>query len=103
MNDTDYIFREDVLLYDSAIFGDDDEHEYNAKCYDGYAIAERSETEDGKVPLKLKMTYPKLSEVLKDDALAKEVLDYSGLFDLQPKDINYGDIMLCFGTIEKLD
>ena len=89
-----YILRENVYFIDKTIFGDEFEHYYDAKCYDGYAIAKRI-SDDENEPYELKITYPKLAEVVEDKDLVDEILTYFGLDDSQ--DINYGDIMLYIG------
>ena len=91
-----YILRENVYFIDKTIFGDEFEHYYDAKCYDGYAIAKRI-SDDENEPYELKITYPKLAEVVKDKDLVNEILTYFGLDDCTPQDINYGDIMLYLG------
>lgn len=94
-----YILRKDVYFIDKTIFGDDLEHYYDAKCYDGYAIAKRI-SDDENEPYELKIIYPKLADVVNDKELVDEILTYFGLVDLYgctAKDINYGDIMLYLG------
>lgn len=96
-----FILKENVLFYDETIFGDDFEHEYNVKCYNGYAIAKRVSDNENE-PSELKLTYPKRAEVIKDKELAHKALDYFGFSDLTIKDINYGDIMIYFGEIKEV-
>ena len=94
-----YILRDNVYFVDKTIFGDEFEHYYDAKCYDGYAIAKRI-SDDENEPYELKITYPKLADVVNDKELVDEILTYFGLVDLYgctAKDINYGDIMLYLG------
>ena len=91
-----YILRENVYFIDKTIFGDEFEHYYDAKCYDGYAIAKRI-SDDENEPYELKITYPKLAEVVEDKDLVDEILTYFGLEDCTDQDINYGDIMLYMG------
>lgn len=92
-----YILRENVYFIDKTIFGDEFEHYYDAKCYDGYAIAKRI-SDDENEPYELKITYPKLAEVVEDKDLVDEILTYFGLDDdCTAQDINYGDIMLYLG------
>ena len=91
-----YILRENVYFIDKTIFGDEFEHYYDAKCYDGYAIAKRI-SDDENEPYELKITYPKLAEVVEDKDLVDEILTYFGLDDCTAQDINYGDIMLYMG------
>lgn len=92
---TKSIVNNSALLNSHEVFGDNEEHEYLANCFDGYAIC---------TPLTLgepyvKLTYPKLSEVRKDDEMSMDVLTYCGLHDLSVKDINYSDIMQTYGEI----
>ena len=92
---------EEVYFNDKKIFGDNEEHYYDVECYDGYAIAtKRNDYDDDKAPAKLKVTYPKREEVIKNKKLAAEVLDYRGLDDLTAKDITFGDIMIYLGKLE---
>ena len=90
------IIEEDILFSDKNIFGDNEEHSYDVECYDGYGVA--TANEEG-IPKKLKVTYPTLSVVLKDEGLCRDILKYRGLHDLDSNDIHYGDVMMCFGEI----
>lgn len=93
----------DVYFSDTEMFGDDKEHYYDVECFDGHAIATRSEYyEDHKAPYKLKVTYPKREDVLIDHYKVKEVLEYRGLYDLTADDITFSDIMLRYGKLEKV-
>lgn len=74
----------------------EDNKEYTVCCFDGYAYADRLYYKDKK-PKTVKLKYPKLQEVLADPDMAYEVLKYNGLYDLKPSDLNYGDIMMCYG------
>jgi hypothetical protein len=38
-------------------------------------------------------------EVLANEEMCNEVLEYRGLADLTKKDIHYGDIMLAYGKV----
>ena len=88
--------KEEALFINEKVFGDDDEHQYDVVCYDGYAIA----TAKGEgIPGKLEVTYPLLEDVLSNEEQSEYVLNYRGLFDLKPRDIHYGDIMFALGKI----
>lgn len=73
---------------------------YNFKCYDGYAIGERT-CDNEKAPKTIRMEYPTLEEVLASTKKTERILDYRGLYDLEAKDIHYGDIMITFGKVVK--
>ena len=94
-----FYFEEDVELVDKEFFGDNEAHYYNIKCFDGHATAHKADEDDEIAPNVVEMTYPTLAEVLADKEKAKEVLDYRGLWDLKPSDIQYGDVMMCYGKI----
>lgn len=95
------VIEEDILLCDKGIFGDDMEHSYNIECFDGHAIATLSDDPSENVPAMLTLTYPLRKDIIADDSKAQEVLTYRGLYDLTPKDITFGDIMVKYGTIHK--
>ena len=92
-----FVIEEEVLIVNETIFGDSVEHCFDFKCYNGYAIGELSGEDDHTNVTKIKMTYPKRAEVLKNADLCEEVLEYRGLYDLKAKDITYGDIMMYAG------
>ena len=94
-----FVLEEGMLLTDVAVFGDNEEHEYNCKCYDGHAIAERAE--ESNAPQNLRLTYPTLAEVKADEDLADDVMEYRGLYDLSSEDITFGDICMCYGVIKQ--
>lgn len=95
-------FREGVYLYDEDLFADRVEHLFDVKCYDGYAIATRCEDEDNTNIEQVRLEYYTLAEVLSNEILSEQVLQYNGLYDLSPSDINYGDIMMAYGIITKV-
>lgn len=66
-------------------------------CADKLAIAIEQSEEERKFCYFLK--YPTLQEVLNDRVMTNEVLTYCGLYDLNAKDLNYGDLMLTYGEI----
>lgn len=102
-----FIQEEDVLLQDENIFGDSDEHRYNCRCYDGWAIGVLSDIEDKNAPKKVRLKYPKLKEVLDNEKMANYVMTYRGLNvkdahkeGFEPFDIHYGDVMMALGKID---
>lgn len=94
-----YILEEEILFTNKKIFGDELEHAYNVKCFDGYAIGTVVDSEETNIPKTIRLLYPLRSDILSNENKAKYVLQYRGLHDLSPKDITYGDIMVCYGTI----
>lgn len=88
----DYILEEgiEVLIGGNEI-------EYNMECYDGYAIGKL--VDDVDAPATIRMEYPKLEDVLKDNDLCYRILKYRGLWDKTADDIHYGDIMMYLGEI----
>lgn len=99
-----YILEEEIFFTNSKIFKDTLEHAYNVKCFDGYAIATAIEDFEGNenVPKTLRLVYPLRGDIVNDDKKAQKVLSYRGLYDLSPKDITYGDIMICLGNIVEI-
>lgn len=93
------VLEEGVYLCNRVVFKDEETHEYNIECFDGYAIAKRVDKSDKKAPAQLKLEYPKRSDILAKDERSSFVLSYRGLFDLCPNDITFGDIMLAYGKI----
>lgn len=93
----------DVFFYDTQIFHDDAEHYYDLDCYDGYAIGHLQENdldEFDNEPKVIRVEYPKLEDVLKDEELCQEIRDYryKGM-PVKNTDIHYGDVMLYCGKI----
>ena len=84
------------------VFDDNKSGMYYVDCYDGYGEAtldkENWDNDEG-VPETVKMKYPTKAEVLADEDLSEQVLEYRGLYDLGANDIHYGDIMMCLGEI----
>jgi hypothetical protein len=63
---------------------------YDAMCYDGFAVAS-----DGKQTILL--SYPKINQITGEDiSLIAE------LREIPNRSIDYGDIMLTFGTITRI-
>ena len=81
-------------------FGDKT-YEYNVECSDGVAIGAYY-GDDPDAPKRIKMTYPKLADVLADEEMADHVLEYRGLYDLTPSDIHYGDVMMAYGEVSEV-
>lgn len=98
----DFVIHDDLLLTDKDVFGDDMEHEYEAKCYDGYAIATRVSDDFENEPKVLRLEYPLRKDVLKNKKKANAILEFCGLYDLEIKDINYSDIMMYAGEIKEI-
>lgn len=94
-----FIYEEEITFFDKEFFQDNNEHLYECKCYDGYAIC--SAIDDKEEHKMIKVTYPLRDEILANEQMYEEVLEYRGLFDLTKDDIHYGDIMLTYGKIEK--
>lgn len=69
---------------------------YDMKCYDGYSEGTRNEFEDERFPYRIKMTYPKLSELTDEEKL--ECLLYRGIED-KSIECNYGDVMMLHGKV----
>ena len=59
----------------------------------------KSDDDDVSAPAVVILEYPKLKDVLKDKKKVKYVLEYRGLYDLSPKDIHFGDVMMAYGSI----
>lgn len=98
-----YCFEEEILFTDKKVFGDDLEHPFDCKCYDGYAecVAVDCEENDNLPNDVITVTYPLRDTIVTHQRKAYQVLEYRGLFDLDVDDITFGDIMVCFGKIEK--
>ena len=95
-----FILEEEIFFTDKKIFKDDYEHPYNVKCFDGYGIGTAVECEDNiSAPKTIRILYPLRGDIISNDKKAEYVLTYRGLYDLSPKDITYGDIMIAYGTI----
>lgn len=87
-----YILEEGIL-----VVIDGNEVVYDMECYNGYAIGKLADDIDA--PTTIRMEYPKLEDVLKDNALCISILKYRGLWDKTTDDIHYGDIMIYLGKI----
>lgn len=93
----DFIFRDEVYFFDEDVFGDKEEHCYEVRCSDGWAIGYPLDEED----VEIEINYPKRDFVVSNESLSKYVLRYCGLYDQKAENINYGDIMLSLGIIVK--
>lgn len=93
------IFEESIEFVDEVMFGDNQVHCYDCDCEDGIAIGTLCDGEESNVAKRIRITYPKLAEILKDEDACKHILEYRGLYDLKPSDITYGDIMITYGEI----
>ena len=98
MKTKEFILETDIEV--SLPFLKNKQATYNFKCYDGYAIGERT-CDNEKAPKTIRMEYPTLEEVLASTKKTERILDYRGLYDLEAKDIHYGDIMITFGKVVK--
>lgn len=86
---------------DIALYIHGKEGMYDVDCYDGYAFATLTDdVEDAGLPKNVKLIYPTKAEVLADEEMTQEVLEYRGLYDLGAEDIHFGDIMMCRGDYE---
>lgn len=95
MSKKNFKLEKGIALVDNKIFGDNNEHYYTIRCFDGYAVAKR-ELNGANEPRELKLVYPTLENVLNDRKKSLEVINYRN----SPNgDINVGDIMLCYGKI----
>lgn len=98
----DFISENEVIFNDMNVFGDNEEHYYNVKCYDGYAIGVSTYNNNNE-PKYIKVTYPKLSAILDDRDRTSYILRYRGLYDLFARDIHFGDVMMSFGVISPIE
>ena len=94
MENKDFIIEDEVLV---NIWQHEDTP-YRMVCYDGYAVGTLLD-EEYKCPNTIRMEYPKLEDVLKDDDLCYRILEYRGLWDKTVNDIHFGDIMMYLGKI----
>ena len=95
-----FIIEDEILFTNKKIFKDSEEHCYTCKCYDGVAVCEPTDENEG-LPM-LIATYPKKAEVRKNKELCREILEYRGLWYMVASDITYGDIMLKLGKLTKV-
>lgn len=95
----EFIPRDGVEFVDEEVFGDNKVHIFDCWCYDGIAYCFLPNSVNVLPDLIVK--YPKREDVIKDEELCAYILRYCGLYDLGYEDINYGDIMLSLGNINK--
>jgi len=96
-------YEDNMLLSDKKVFGDNDEHDYDLFCYDGYAVAIPTVGElvtNPNAPKVLMLTYPKL-EVFSDEQ-KREILDYRGIYDEAAHMCNYADVCMRYGKITQM-
>lgn len=74
--------------------------EYDLMCFNGVAIGTLSENVPY-APREIILHYPKLEDVLNDESMCKDILEYRGLFDNKKEDIHYGDVMMRYGRVCK--
>ena len=91
------IYEDEILFVDEDVFGDKEEHEYNCECHDGVAYCDRCNRDDVNAPEFIKVTYPKLADILADEDEVDAVRTYRGLD--ASCEIHYGDIMMKHGVI----
>ncbi len=99
MNKKEFI-EDDIILCDREFFNGDDEHCYNGKFYDGYAVL-NAEPDDCGVPEKIILTYPKMEEVRKDKNAMQQIVEWSGLDS--EKDVTFYSVALKFGTPKRFE
>ena len=97
MENKDFIIEEEALVEVAGY----SEVPYCMVCYDGYAEGTLidDDAEFPNAPKTIRMEYPTLEGVLKDNELCHRILKYRGLYDLNVQDIHYGDIMMYIGEI----
>ena len=73
---------------------------YECACYDGIAFCTLEDCDECNDSSKtLVVRYLTKKEVLADKDLARDILDYRGLYDLGIKNLCFGDIMLYIGRV----
>lgn len=88
------IIEDQALFVDVNFFGDNYEHEYFCRCYDGHAVCMNSTYSDA--PDVINVKYPKLNELTSEQK--DHIRKYRGI---GRSEINYGDVMITYGEIEK--
>lgn len=84
----------EILFTDQRLFGDDDEHKYNCRCYDGFAVC--TVVDDENVPDKLHLTYPTMN-LVEQLKLTTRIKNYLGLHSYTA--LTFGDVAICMGKI----
>lgn len=85
----------EIIFVDKGVFGDEEEHLFKCRCYDGYAIGSATDDEDCCVK-RIVAVYPTL-EVVGKLKLKEEIIDYCGLSSKE--DITFGDVAIKYGHI----
>lgn len=85
----------DILLFDRKLFGDEEEHFYEGKFYDGVALLNRGKDEAEASPEKLILLYPVRDTLTK--AQEDKVRTYCGL--TADDRIMCHDIALTYGEV----
>ncbi len=83
----------DALFSDKDFFGDEYEHKYLCRCYNGYANC--MSAEETKAPEVIKVVYPTLEDLSCEQI--EYIKKYRGLRYYEG--INTGDIMITYGKI----
>ena len=90
---TDMTIEDDALFSDKDFFGDEYEHKYLCRCYNGYANC--MSAEETKAPEVIKVVYPTLEDLSCEQI--EYIKKYRGLRYYEG--INTGDIMITYGKI----
>ena len=98
MNNKDFIIKNNVVLVNKDVFGDEKEHSYTFKCYDGHSVGTLNDINTDNISPNIALTYPKLEDVLSDKEMTENIIKHCGLFN-QYDDINFGHIMETYGEI----
>lgn len=93
-NIEEHFDEREILFTDPRLFGDNNEHEYNCKCYDGFAVC--TMVGDENVPEKLHLTYPTLA-LVEQLHLTTRIKNYCGLPSYT--ELTFGDVAICMGKI----
>lgn len=92
--------KDEMLLTDKKVFGDNKEHEYNVECFDGLAFARPTDGElenNPNAPKLLELSYPKLDTLT--DKQKEKCLEYRGLYYESVESCNYADVCMKYGMI----
>lgn len=91
----DFIEVEEFAINSRQVFGDEFDHLYNFKCFNGYAKGALADGSDA--PNAITVVYPKIQEVFEDEDMIDEICDDNGITS---DEINYGYIMQTYWRIE---
>lgn len=92
--------KDEMLLVDKKVFGDNEEHEYDVECFDGLAFARPTDGElenNPNAPKLLELSYPKLDTLT--DKQKEKCLEYRGLYNEPINNCNYADVCMKYGMI----